>query len=317
MANKTLQIRESELGQIINESVCRVLNECAYGVCINEVRNFNSVIDKRKTSLNESNINRMLQWLKDCDCAFISAFRTELKDIRDINTTYLGPNNDWAEGKRFTHEENRQKNKVMVAKLLNLGYGVTKVKGVYPEGMTDEISEESYLVVNRNNDENFLNNLLSIAEYFNQDSIYYKESGKTEGNLIGTNNCGWPEYHQKGDDSELRTNTASNYMSRMGNRAFSFIGKDAESVGNRKEAMDSIEKTRGTDDEWRQRYWDDKDSTTFRDRKENRKAKMKEAVNFWRNMTDGRMLIKEDIHPLTRKTMGEELRRIRRQFKIN
>jgi hypothetical protein len=130
-------------------------------------------------------------------------------------------------------------------------------------------------VVNRNDDENFLDNLLRISEYYNQDSIYYKEKGKTKGNLIGTNNNGFPEYHQKGEDSELKTSTASNYMSRMGNKAFSFVGKDAEKV-------------------------------------KNRKNKMSEAANFWRNMVDGKMIIKEDIHPLTRKTMGEALRKMRK-----
>ena len=36
-----------------------------------------------------------------------------------------------------THGENRQINKLMVAELLMLGYGVTKIKGVYPEEMSD------------------------------------------------------------------------------------------------------------------------------------------------------------------------------------
>jgi len=299
-----MNMNESRLKGIVRESIS-----------VNEVHNFNYVIDAQNNVLNESNINRMLQWLKDCDCAFITAFRNELKDVRDMNATYLGPdeNNKWAIGKKFTHEENRQKNKIMVAKLLQLGYGVTKVKGVYPEGMKDESSEESYLVVNRNNDENFLNNLLSISEYFNQDSIYYKEKGKTEGHLIGTNNCGWPAYHEKGDGSSPQINTASNYMSRMGNHAFSFVGKDSEKVKNRKEAMDSIERTRNTDDEWRQRHWSDNDRTSFAGRKQIRKDKMKEAVDFWRHMINGKMLIKEDIHPLTRKTMGEELRKFKKK----
>lgn len=310
---RTIHLKESELKNIICKSVKRILGEKHLTNHNEEVYNFNNVINKSNKTLNESSVNRMLSWLKDCDCAFISAFRSELKDIRDKDATYLGPDNDWEEGKRFTHEENRQKNKLMVAELLQLGYGVTKVKGVYPEGMTDESSEESYLVVNRNDDENFLDNLLRISEYYNQDSIYYKEKGKTKGNLIGTNNCGWPEYHQKGEDSEMKTDTASNYMSRLGNKAFSFVGKDAEKVNNRKEAMDSIEKSKGTDDEWRQRYWRDNDGTTFKGRKENRKAKMMEAVGFWRNMTASKMLIKEDIHPLTRKTMGEELRRMRKK----
>ena len=307
-----VHLNKSELKNIIHETVKKVLSEGKTNSFINEVRNFNSIIDKTNKTLNESSINRMLQWLKDCDCAFISAFRNELKDVRSIKDTYRGPYKNWEVGKKFTHEENRQKNKLMVAELLQLGYGVTKVKGVYPEGMTDESSEESYLVVNRNNDENFLNNLLRISEYYNQDSIYYKEKGKTKGYLIGTNDNGFPEYHQKGEDSETKINTASNYMSRMGNKAFSFISKDAEKVNNRKEAMDSIEKSRGTDDEWRQRYWRDNDGTSFRGRKENRKNKMSEAVNFWRNMVDGKMIIKEDIHPLTRKTMGEALRKMRK-----
>lgn len=300
--NNTMGINEDRIKGILRESIS-----------VNEVQNFNHIINSQNNVLNESNINRMLQWLKDCDCAFITAFRNELKDVRDMDATYLGPDkaNKWKIGKTFTHEENRQKNKLMVAELLQLGYGVTKVKGVYPEGMTDESSEESYLVVNRNNDENFLDNLLRISEYYNQDSIYYKERGKTEGNLIGTNGNGWPAYHEKGDDSSLNLNTASNYMSRMGNHAFSFVGNDSENVKDRKEAMDSIERTKGTDDEWRQRHWNDNDRTSFRGRKQNRKEKMKEAVDFWRHMVSGRMLIKEDIHPLTRKTMGEALRKMR------
>jgi hypothetical protein len=309
---RTIHLKESELKQMIAESVKRVIKENKTNAYFNDVYNFNEILNKSNKTLDESNVKRMLHWLKNCDCAFISAFRNELKDIRDKETTYLGPNKDWEEGKQFTHEENRQKNKLMVAELLQLGYGVTKIKGVYPEGMTDETSEESYLVVNRNNDENFLNNLLRISEFYNQDSLYYKEKGKTTGNLIGTNNNGFPEYHEKGEDSELRTDTASNYMSRLGNKAFSFVGQDAEKTKNRKEAMDSIEKSKGTDDEWKQRYWNEKNSTTFRDRKENRKNKLKEAINFWRKIIDGKMLIKEDIHPLTRKTMGEELRKIRK-----
>lgn len=307
---KTTYSQESDLQHIIHKTVKTALHEM-YEHRIDEVRNFNNVVRATKQCINESNINRMLQWLKDCDCAFISAFRSELKDIRDKNATYLGHNKDWKVGKRFTHEENRQKNKMMVTELLQLGYGVTKIKGVYPEGMTDESSEESYLVVNRDDDSNFLDNLLRIAEYYNQDSIYYKEKGKTKGNLIGTNNCESPGWHQKDKDSELHIDTASNYMSRMGNKAFSFVGDDAEKVGSRKDAMDSIERSRGTDDEWNQRYWRDNDGTSFGGRKNNRKRNIGEALDFWQNMVADGMLIKEDIHPLTRKVMGEYLRSMR------
>lgn len=242
----------------------------------NKIVNFNHVIDKSNKMVNESSIKRMLRCLRDCDCAFISAFRSELKDIRDEKRTYLEPNKDWKEGKRFTPEENHYKNKLMVAELLLLGYGVTKIKCVNLEGMTDEASDERYLVVNRRGDENFLNQLLRIAEYYNQDSVYYKEKGKMEGVLIGTNNCGWPGYHQKGEGRELKTGSSSNDMSRLGNRAFSFVENDAE--------------------------------------EEIREKNLMEALDFWRNMTEGKMLIKEDIHPLIRLVMGEALRKMRSKW---
>lgn len=220
-----------------------------------DIKNFNNIIRKSNNVLNESDIENMVQWLEDSDCAFIAASRKVLKDIRDKNSTYLGPDNDWEEGKVFTYEENREKNRLLVAELTILGYGTTKIKGVCPEGMTDECSEECYFVVNRNNDENFLDKLLRIAEFHNQDSIYYKEKEKTMGYLIGIN-------------------TTSNYMSRLGDKAFSFVGEIAEKAENCAKAM-------------------------------------LEFVNFWRKITEGRMLIKEDIHPLTRLVMGQTLRRMK------
>ena len=161
-----------------------------------------------KNNLNESSTNSILQWL--------------INNQHILVLTRIGKKVNG-----FTHEENLQKNKLMVAELLLSGYGVVKIKGDCPEGVTDETSEDSYLVVNRNNDENFLTNLSRISEYYNQDLVYYKEKDKTKGDLIGTNNCGWPD------------------------------------------------------------------------------------IDFWRNMIGGGMLVKENIHPLTSKTMGEELRKMR------
>ena len=132
---------------------------------LEEVDNFNNIIYNR-TPVNESSINRMFYWINKCDCAFITAFRYKLNDIVNSDKTYYGPNNEWTEGKIFSHEENRMKNKLLYAELLKLKYGVIKVKGVYPEGMDKESSEESYLVVNRFNDPNFLNNILRFGIFF-------------------------------------------------------------------------------------------------------------------------------------------------------
>lgn len=266
-------------------NIKNIVREAIQKTLLEDVTNFNNILNSKNKNLNESNINRMLHWLKGCDCAFITAFRKEFKDNRDKDATYFGPNGDWEEGKKFSHEENRQKNKLMVAELLQLGYGVTKVQGVYPETpktndapITDnEDIEESYLVVNRRNDENFLKNLQRIAEFYNQDSIYYKEAGAEEGHLIGTNGCGWPEYHEKGSGSKLHLDTGSNYMSRLGNKTFSFVSADSEETNHEK-------------------------------RKELRREKLAEAVTFWRNIVNGRMMVIENMHPLTRKTMNEAIR---------
>ena len=260
---------------------------------LEEVDNFNNIAIYNN-ELNEKSLNRMMLWLNKCDCAFITAFRYKLIDIANPDKTYYGPNDNWTDKKIFTHEENREKNKLLKAELLNLKYGVTTVKRVYPEGMNNESSEESFFVVNRFNDPNFLNNLLSLAEYFNQDSIYYKPKDKTYGYLIGTNGATYPGYHKKGDESKLKPGSASNFMSRIGNKAFSFIPNNALKVNNRKEGIENIDAP--------QRYWTDYEGTSFKDRK---RSRVQEAADFWKSICVRRMEVLEEMEPRGRWAMGD------------
>ena len=260
---------------------------------LEEVDNFNNIAIYNN-ELNEKSLNRMMLWLNKCDCAFITAFRYKLIDIANPDKTYYGPNDNWVDKKIFTHEENREKNKLLKAELLNLKYGVTTVKGVYPEGMNNELSEESFFVVNRFNDPNFLNNLLSLAEYFNQDSIYYKPKDKTYGYLIGTNGATYPGYHKKGDESKLKPGSASNFMSRIGNKAFSFIPNNALKVNNRKEGIENTDAS--------QRYWTDYEGTSFKDRK---RSRVQEATDFWKSICVRRMEVLEEMEPRGRWAMGD------------
>lgn len=259
---------------------------------LEEVDNFNNIAIYNN-ELNEKSLNRMMLWLNKCDCAFITAFRYKLIDIANPDKTYYGPNDNWVDKKIFTHEENREKNKLLKAELLNLKYGVTTVKRIYPEGMNNESSEESFFVVNRFNDPNFLNNLLSLAEYFNQDSIYYKPKDKTYGYLIGTNDATYPGYHKKGDESKLKPGSASNFMSRIGNKAFSFIPNNALKVNNRKEGIENTDAS--------QRYWTDYEGTSFKDRK---KSRVQEATDFWKSICVRRMEVLEEMEPRGRWAMG-------------
>ena len=260
---------------------------------LEEVDNFNNIAIYNN-ELNEKSLNRMMLWLNKCDCAFITAFRYKLIDIANPDKTYYGPNDNWTDKKIFTHEENREKNKLLKAELLNLKYGVTTVKRVYPEGMNNESSEESFFVVNRFNDPNFLNNLLSLAEYFNQDSIYYKPKDKTYGCLIGTNGATYPGYHKKGDESKLKPGSASNFMSRIGNKAFSFIPNNALKVNNRKEGIENTDAP--------QRYWTDYEGTSFKDRK---RSRVQEATDFWKSICVRRMEVLEEMEPRGRWAMGD------------
>ena len=260
---------------------------------LEEVDNFNNIAIYNN-ELNEKSLNRMMLWLNKCDCAFITAFRYKLIDIANQDKTYYGPNDNWEDKKIFTHEENREKNKLLKAELLNLKYGVTTVKRVYPEGMNNESSEESFFVVNRFNDPNFLNNLLSLAEYFNQDSIYYKPKDKTYGYLIGTNGATYPGYHKKGDESKLKPGSASNFMSRIGNKAFSFIPNNALKVNNRKEGIENTDAP--------QRYWTDYEGTSFKDRK---RSRVQEATDFWKSICVRRMEVLEEMEPRGRWAMGD------------
>ena len=260
---------------------------------LEEVDNFNNIAIYNN-ELNEKSLNRMMLWLNKCDCAFITAFRYKLIDIANPDKTYYGPNDNWTDKKIFTHEENREKNKLLKAELLNLKYGVTTVKRVYPEGMNNESSEESFFVVNRFNDPNFLNNLLSLAEYFNQDSIYYKPKDKTYGYLIGTNGATYPGYHKKGDESKLKPGSASNFMSRIGNKAFSFIPNNALKVNNRKEGIENTDAP--------QRYWTDYEGTSFKDRK---RSRVQEATDFWKSICVRRMEVLEEMEPRGRWAMGD------------
>ena len=260
---------------------------------LEEVNNFNNIAIYNN-ELNEKSLNRMMLWLNKCDCAFITAFRYKLIDIANPDKTYYGPNDNWTDKKIFTHEENREKNKLLKAELLNLKYGVTTVKRVYPEGMNNESSEESFFVVNRFNDPNFLNNLLSLAEYFNQDSIYYKPKDKTYGYLIGTNGATYPGYHKKGDESKLKPGSASNFMSRIGNKAFSFISNNALKVNNRKEGIENTDAP--------QRYWTDYEGTSFKDRK---RSRVQEATDFWKSICVRRMEVLEEMEPRGRWAMGD------------
>lgn len=131
----------------------------------------------------ESSLSRVYKQTLEHDSGTITAYR----DATDCN-----------KGEKFTKSQNKAKNKVLSAKLLKLGYGITKVKGTYIEnyGTKDEkpVSEESFLVVDIKDKGSLKKDLIKLGSEFEQDSITYAPKGNKDYYLISSNKCemGYP-----------------------------------------------------------------------------------------------------------------------------
>jgi hypothetical protein len=92
-----------------------------------------------------------------------------------------------------TREKNQDNNKLLLAYLLKMGYGVTKVKGSYIEQYgspnAKEVGEESFFVSNDKVDGDdggqLEKDLVKMGEKFDQDSIASKRFGQPA-ELVGT-----------------------------------------------------------------------------------------------------------------------------------
>lgn len=179
----------------------------------------------------ESSVNRLASWMENHDVATITAFRNVLSNIRNKDLTCFDVNEtEIEEYHEFTLKEKRLWNRNLHALLLSKGYGVTNIKGSYLEkGMDKSSDEESFFVVNLKDDPNFKENLIRFAEYFNQDSILYKEAGNNQAYLIGTNDAEFPGYREEVPQGNMRF-ISGRFMSRIKNAAFAFATDNAPVV---------------------------------------------------------------------------------------
>jgi len=137
----------------------------------------------------------------------------------------------------FTHRENQQRNRSLLAKLQGLGYSVTAIKGSYIEnhGSEDakEVSEHSYFVASKTegNDAGKLEkDLIQLGSTFDQDSILSIPYGE-KARLVGTSQRenAWPAYGQREQVGGFKGGKAAEFMSRVNNRSFVF--EDIEDIG--------------------------------------------------------------------------------------
>lgn len=178
-----------------------------------------------KDVINESSLSRIWRHNEKHDCAAMTAFRN---------------NRDCGEGEPYTKDENKKRNKSLLAKLKSMGYSVTTLQGQYPEG--GKVSKEtSYFIVDVNDGGNLEKDVMRLGEMFEQDSVLFIPKGaiqnETNAYLIGTNRCenNWLGYHKKEtfEKGKLGYNSPI-YTSYVNGRPFIFeeVGNEIKNPGN-------------------------------------------------------------------------------------
>ena len=77
---------------------------------------------------------------------------------------------DCGEGKRYTKAENMARNRSLLSKLKSMGYGVTSLKGVYPEGGNTEKRKSLFIFVSQDKG-SLLTDVKRLGEEFDQNSV--------------------------------------------------------------------------------------------------------------------------------------------------
>lgn len=157
---------------------------------------------------------------------------------------YDNPRGEVFLGYIYSKKEKDNRNKDLRSALMQEGYGVTSVLGVYQEaGMDKEDLENSFFVVNINDDKDFKDKCFKLSRYYNQDCFLYKPKeakGATKleqkAIIIGTNGqqAYHPTYGEEVTLGRFRPKMIQEQMTRLGNSSFVF--KDDEE----KKVKDSI-----------------------------------------------------------------------------
>lgn len=175
-----------------------------------------SIKNNRTQVIAESSMTRFLRKFEQYDGAIITAHRGN-----------------------FVKRENQQRNRELFAMLNSKGYSITSVKGSYIENFghdtQQEVSEHSFVVVNHNDDRDFINVILKLGEKFDQDSILEIKRGSPPAALLhGTSRRedAWPSYGQTHtlDKGIQLNNTNSQFFTRLGNAKLAFLDESTRVI---------------------------------------------------------------------------------------
>lgn len=147
-------------------------------------------------------LNRTVYWLRNRNCAILSAWRGE-----------------------FNRTENDRRNRELQLSLRELGYGVIRMKGCYAEVGKSIEKENSYLVFDPEDSQDFRNRIYEHSEQYGQDCFLYKPVKEDNAYLIGTNDDFGKDRIEPIGVLHINSVTAENY-SEVGSGRISFENND-------------------------------------------------------------------------------------------
>tara|TARA_B100000902_G_scaffold386192_1_gene428517 strand:+ start:961 stop:1617 length:657 start_codon:yes stop_codon:yes gene_type:complete len=175
-----------------------------------------------KYVLSESGLSRVWDHIGEHDTAIISAFRNDPLDNTECSTE-----SDREEENNTTLQTNKDRSHDLKAALLYNRYGVTVVDGSYIENYLDpekqvEVKEDSYFVVNLNDEPTFFNTIAELGKLFCQDSVLLIPQGGSDAFLLGTNDSEWPGLGNKETVGRFRAGEEAEFMTRVNKRPVTF-----------------------------------------------------------------------------------------------
>ncbi len=205
--------------------------------------------------LKESGFSRIHQHIEEHDCAILTAFRNDPKDMSKCAKGSIDDTDQKGNTRTLNKRRNRDLKAILLgfdygvaqdmseplrkelekAMLLGFDYGVTAVDGSYIENFEQpgqiEVKEDSLFVVNLNDGPDFVRNVREMAEKFCQDSVIVIPQGGKSAYLYGTNNSEFPGYGEKVEVGNLKMGKEAEFMTRVNKRPFTF-GEGLETYKN-------------------------------------------------------------------------------------
>ncbi len=168
-----------------------------------------------KFLLKES-MSRVHQHITKHDSALLTAHRADPLDMSACLEDAVEPG-----------ASNKERYRELKAVLLDLGYGVRKVKGSFIENYGNlekqvEVKEDSLFVVNLKDDPAFVEQIIKFGKRYCQDAVLIIPQGGDSTYLYGTNNTDFPGLDNSVEVGSFIGGEEAEFMTRVRNRPFTF-----------------------------------------------------------------------------------------------